>query len=77
MGSLSDRIKAGEKRPGSFTGCSVCRWYGALPKKDQAEFDTWIASGWKRRDLHKLCAEEGLTVGLSSFNTHVRDCVTL
>lgn len=27
--SLSDRIKAAEKRPGSFTGCSVCSWYGA------------------------------------------------
>lgn len=72
--SLSDRIKTAEKRLAKQPGCTVCRWFGSLTPAEQSDFDAWISAGWSTCGLWELCAEEGLQVGLSAFQTHLRKC---
>lgn len=72
--SLSERLQYADRRMGRGEGCGVCRWYDAIPEKDQAEFDAWVNSGLSTSPLYEACRAEGLTVGLSTFRAHLRSC---
>ena len=72
--SLTDRLAEADRRPAKLPGCTVCRWINTLPAKDRDELNTWVNSGLAITPLWEACAAEGLTVGLSSFRTHLRLC---
>lgn len=72
--SFADRLKTADKRGGRVDGCGCCRWLDQQPPEALTEIEAWITGGHAKNQLHQLCREEGLTVGLSSFLTCLRRC---
>lgn len=68
--SLADRASQLPTNQGN--GCITCFWYDSQPDRDRTAFDDLIA----REDisgafLHRLCTDEGLECGMSSFRRHL------
>ena len=51
--------------------CRTCEWYGKLTTEDKDAFDEWVAGGGSKRGLHRACAKNGLTSGMTQFREHL------
>lgn len=68
--SLADR--ASQLAPTQGMGCITCFWYDSQPQRDRAAFDELAArKDISKSALHRLCAEEGLQCGITSFKRHM------
>jgi hypothetical protein len=69
--SLADRLPEITRQ----TQCKTCVWYDDQPDRDKQAFEDLasrddIATAY----LYRLCYEEGLKCGESSFKRHMKTC---
>ena len=77
--SLSERLSSTEPRR-TKRGCETCIWLTGLPEVDQKALVDWLEAGWSIRQLHALCVtntEHPLTISVTAFKNHIRDCMGL
>lgn len=54
--------------------CGTCHFYGELSEGDRAEFDAAAADPeLSISELHRVCGQNGLAIGRSVFQSHMRE----
>lgn len=54
--------------------CGTCSFYAELCEGDRAEFDAAASDPeLSTAELHRVCGQNGLTIGRSQFLTHIRE----